>query len=116
MASLDDIQTTFQSAVATLADLVNATNRDMPVLSSGTISTTKIVQVGFVRVTGVSVVVGGAAGGLYDVRAVADIAATNKIYVVGTTPGFYPMNLVFPTGLAYTPGAAQEIAIMYTRI
>lgn len=116
MASLDDIQTSFQTANSMLADFVNATLKQTPSNSSGTVSTTKIIQTGFVRVTGISVVVGGAVGALHDARAVGDIATTNKIYEVGITPGFYPVNLVFPTGLAYAPGAAQEAAIMYTRI
>lgn len=114
--TLDDINNTFQSAVSTLADLVNATLKLAPSSSSGPVTAAKIIQIGFVRVTGVSVVVGGAAGGLHDVDALADVAATNKLYDVGTTPGFYPVNIVFPKGLAYAPGAGQTAAIMYTRI
>jgi len=116
MASLDDIQTTIQSINTTLADTVNAYLKQVPSTSSGALSASQIIQTGFVRVTGVSVVVGGAAGALHDVRALADIAAGNKLYVVGTTPGFYPVNLIFPKGLAYAPGAGQTAAIMYTRI
>jgi hypothetical protein len=36
--------------------------------------------------------------------------------VVGTTLGYYPVNIVFPKGLTYAPGAGQSAAIMYTRI
>lgn len=115
-AALDDINNTFLSAVSTLADLVNATLRQTPSDSSGALTASKIIQIGFVRVTGVSVVVGGAAGGLHDVDAIGDIAASNQLYTVGTTAGFYPVNIVFPKGLAYAPGAGQTAAIMYTRI
>lgn len=116
MASIDDIQTTLQSINTTLADQVNAYLRQVPSLSSGNVSTTKIIQIGFVRVTGVVVVVAGVAGALHDVRALADVAAGNLQYVVGTTLGYYPMNIVFPTGLAYVPGAGQSAVILYTRV
>lgn len=116
MASLDDIQTTIQSVNGTLNDQVSAYLKQVPSTSSGLLSAAKIVQVGFVRVTGISIVTGGAAGGLHDTNALASIATTNKIYTVGTAAGFYAVNLVFLNGLAYDPGAGQEIAIMYTRI
>jgi hypothetical protein len=116
MASLDDIQTTIQSINGTLSDQVSAFLKQVPSTSSGLLTGSKIVQVGFVRVTGISIVTGGAAGGLHDTNVLASIAGGNKIYTVGTTLGFYPVNLVFLTGLAYAPGAGQEIAIMYTRL
>ena len=116
MASLDDIQNTFISANQTLADLVNAYLKQVPSNSSGNLAADKVIQVGFVRVTGISIVAGGAVGALHDAASIAGVASTNKIYEVGTTKGFYPVNLVFPTGLTYIPGAAQEVAIMYTRI
>ena len=116
MASLDDIQNSFISANQTLADLVNATLKKVPSDSSGTLDATKVIQTKFVRVTGISVVVGGVAGALHDVAAIGDIAAGNKIFEVPITAGYYPVNLVFVNGLAYEPGAGQSAAIMYTRI
>lgn len=116
MASLDDIQTTIQSINGTLNSQVDAYLKLVPSLTSGTVNASRIIQVGFVRVTGVSVVVGGAAGALHDVSALGDIAAGNLQYVVGTTLGYYPMNIVFPKGLAYAPGAGQSAVILYTRI
>lgn len=115
MASLDDIQTSIQAAVQQLSDLTNAELKQTPAISSGTLTATKVIQTGFVRVLGVSVIVAGAAGALHDIAAVAGIAAGNKIYVVGATIGFFPVNLVFTTGLTYAVGAGQTVAIMYSR-
>ncbi len=116
MATLDDIQSTFLTAVGVLSDLVNATLKQVPSDSSGHLDDDKVVQTGFVRVTSVDVVVAGAAGGLYDAALIADAGSSNLIHVVPATLGSYPVNLVFTKGLVYLPGAAQEVAIMYTRL
>lgn len=115
MAELDQVDNTFLTAVQTLANLVDATLKLVPSNSSGKVSATKVIQTGFVRVTGISVVAGGAVGALHDASTTASIASANQIYVVPTTPGFYAVNLVFPTGLAYVPGASQTAAFMYSR-
>lgn len=115
MAELDQVDNTFLTAVQTLSDLVNATLKQVPSNSSGKVTATKVIQTGFVRVTGISVVAGGAAGALHDAATTASIAAGNQLYVVPTTAGFYAVNLVFSTGLAYVPGAGQTAAFMYAR-
>ena len=96
--------------------MVSAQSKQVPSLSSGHLDVSRVVQTGFVRVTGISVIVAGAVGALHDINSITGAASSNKIYEVAATKGFYPVNLIFATGLTYVPGAAQEIAIMYTRI
>lgn len=115
MAELDQVDNTFLTAVQVLSDLVNATLKQVPSDSSGRVAATKVIQTGFVRVLGIDVVVAGAAGALHDAATTASAGSANKIHVVPATLGFYPVNLVFPTGLTYIPGASQEVAIMYSR-
>jgi len=115
MADLDQIDNTFLTAVQTLSDLVNATLKQVPSDSSGRVAATKVIQTGFVRVTGISVVVAGAVGALHDAAATASVASSNKIFVVPAATGFTALDLVFTSGLTYVPGAAQEVAIMYSR-
>lgn len=115
MASTDDVLTALQAIVGGLSEMVSAQSRLVPSTSSGRLAATKVIQTGFVRVTGIDVVVAGAAGALHDVAATADVAASNKIHVVPATLGYAAVNLVFLRGLVYVPGAAQEAAIMYGR-
>lgn len=116
MAGVSDILTTLQNGVTSMGDVANQLARQVPFLSSGNVDVTKLIQVGPVRVLGVSVVVAGAAGMLHDVARAADAAAGNAIYVTQATIGFYPLNIVFHDGLVYVLGAGQRVSIHYSRL
>lgn len=114
-ASLSDLLSAMQNGVTAMNAFVTAVTRDAPALTSGQLAADKLVQIGFVRVLGVSIVAGGAAGGLYDAASVTAAISTTQVYVTGTTPGFYPVNMVFVNGLVYKPGAGQTVTIFYAR-
>lgn len=113
---LASILTSLQNVVNAGTALVRATANQSPTDTSGQLAADTLIQTGFVRVLGVSVVAGGAAGGLYDAATITGATTGRQLYVVGTVAGFFPVNMVFPTGLVYKPGAGQKAAIFYTRI
>lgn len=115
-ASLSDILTSIQSLVVATNAVAQASNGLIPRLNSGRLAANTLVQTGFVRVTGISVIVAGAVGALFDAATLAAAAAgTNDIYSVAAATGFTPLNMVFTNGLVYKPGAAQVAAIFYAR-
>jgi hypothetical protein len=118
MAGLTDIMSVQQTGVAVLSAIQEVLAKTVPTHSSGHLDTSILVQSGFVRVTGVSVV--GGAGGLvflHDCAALADAATSNRIYAIGNTPGYTATNMVFHKGLVLleSPGTT-EVAIFYTRV
>lgn len=112
---LSSILTSFQNAVNALNALVRNIGQETPSLSSGLMDADTLVQTDLVRVLGISVVVGGAAGGLYDAATITGAGAAQQLYVVDVFEGFYAVDMVFPTGLVYKPGAGQKAVIFYTR-
>lgn len=116
MASLDDILTTLQGGVKAMNANTLALNRAQPTQDSGQLSADALVQTGFVRVTGISVVVAGAVGGLYDAATIVNATAGQQIYVVPAAVGFTAVNMVFNDGLVYKPGAGQKTVIFFTRV
>ena len=115
-ASLSDILTVQQNGVVALNNIQTTRAGTIPTTTSGTLTAATLIQTGFVRVTGISVVVAGAAGGLYDTTAVSLLGSTNQTYVVAATLGFTEVNMVFMNGLVYSPGAGQTAVIYYTRV
>lgn len=115
-ASLSDILTSVQNLVVATNAIANAQNGEIPHFSTGRLAANTLVQSGFVRVTGISVVAAGAVGALFDAATLASAAAgTNDVYVVPAAVGYLPLNMVFANGLVYKPGAAQVAAIFYAR-
>ena len=117
MASpFSDILTSLQNGVTAINAAAQQFARLVPNMSSGNLTASKLIQVGPVRVTGVSVVVAGAAGTLNDAALIADAASGNAIYTTQATVGFYPVNLIFTEGLVYVVGAGQAISVHYSRL
>lgn len=115
MASLSDILTSVQQGVNAFNGFVSELAKSSPSFTSGQVSADALIQTGFVRVLGVSVVDGGAVGALHDAAALADADADNQVYVVDTTEGFFKTNMVFKNGLVYKPGSGQIAAFFYAR-
>lgn len=113
---MSDVLSAIQSLSVNCQTIARRLNEQAPDLSSGQISAAKLIQVGFVRVTGISVSTAGAAGTLNDAATAALAGAGNVIYSVAATAGFFPVNMVFHDGLVYLPGAAQVATIFYTRL
>ena len=115
MAGFTDILTALQNGVQGISDVSLHLSHQNPDFLSGPISASTLVQVGYVRLLGVSVIVGGAAGLLHNVNRAADAASTNQIYTIPTTAGYYDVHMVFPAGLVCVPGAGQIVALFYAR-
>lgn len=115
MAGLTDIVSCIQSGIAELAQMRDALTHLVPQLSSGHLSVDTLVQPGYVRVLGVSVLAGSGTAKLHDAAALANAATTNAVYLIPTVAGFYPVNMVFANGLVFKIGTATEVAIFYAR-
>lgn len=115
MAALSDILTSMQNGVNAVQALTQAVVRGTPTDHSEQLTANALVQVGFVRVLGVSVLAGTGHGGLYDAATVAAAVATTQMYDVMPIVNFFPLNLPFKDGLVFKPGAAQKVVIFYAR-
>ena len=116
MASLDDILTTLKGAVNAVNGNTQVLKGQIPTSTSGQLAANTLVQTGFVRVTGISIVTAGAIGGLYDAATIALAIAGTEVFAVPAAVGYTPVNMVFANGLVYKPGAAQVATIFYTRV
>ena len=116
MASISDLVTVGQNQVTATNNLQKTYAQTVPVSTSGTLAADTLIQTGFVRVTGISVVVAGAAGGLYDAATIAAKGSGNLSYVTQATINFDPVNMVFANGLVYSPGSGQTVVVYYTRV
>lgn len=115
MASLSDILTSMQNGVNAMNAFVSAVSKDIPTDTSGQLAADTLVQTGFVRVLGVSIVAGGAAGSLADAATLALAVGGTEVYTTETTPGYFATNMVFKNGLVCLVGAGQTVAIFYAR-
>lgn len=116
MAGASDILVTLQNGVASMGDVAQQLARQVPDLSSGNVSAAKLIQVGPVRLLGISVIVPGAQGLLHDTGLASSAASGNAIAAVLATAGFYAVNMVFVNGMVYVPGAAQVASFHYSRL
>jgi hypothetical protein len=114
-ASLSDILTSMQNGVNAMNAFVSATSKTIPTNTSGQLAASVLVQTGFVRVLGVSIVAGGAAGSLADAATLALAVSGTEVYTTPTTTGFYATDMVFVNGLVYLVGAGQTVALFYAR-
>lgn len=114
-ASLSDILTALQNLVKANNIQADSTNALSPHLTSGQLSTSTVITTGFTRLLGLSIVQGGSIGALYDTASLNGAALNNQGYVVPTTVGFTPLNMVFTNGVVYAPGTSQRAVFFYTK-
>lgn len=115
MAGLTDILSAIQSGVGLLGQIQDTLTHLVPQLSSGHLGVDTLIQPGYVRVLGVSVLAGTGTPKLHDVAALANAAAGNAVYAIPIVAGYYPTNMVFTNGLVLKIGTATEVAIFYAR-
>lgn len=82
--------------------------------TSGHLDATALVQAGFVRVKGVSVIAGSAVGYLNDSATVAGIGTGTRVYQISVTPGYYPLDLIVTNGLVFEIGTGMQVCISYS--
>ena len=118
-ASLGDILTALKDEVVALNNQIKVAQGAFPTNTSSQITASTagtLVQSGFVRLTGVSIVTATTMGGLYDAPTVAAASAGQQVGVLLTTPGFYAMNMVFALGLVAKPSTGQVVSLHYARV
>ena len=120
-SSLGDILTALKNGVVGVNNLVDGVGSLSPHFTSGQVSAAALIQTGFVRLTGLSIVTGTVAGVLNDAATLADATTDNVVYNVPASAGlpassgYIAVNMVFKNGLVFQPGADQKAALFYTR-
>ena len=101
-ASQSDILTALKNQVVATNLLAAAYTQLTPSFTSGQLTASvfgTLVQSGLVRLLGISIVSGGAGnGGLYDAPA-NNPSVGQQIGVMLTTPGYYPVQMIFLNGI-----------------
>lgn len=116
MASTDDIMAVLQTFAPALSASAKAQAQVTPDFTSGVMSATTLINQGYTRATGISVVAAGAAGWLHDANSVGSITSSTRVYPVAATLGLVSFNMVFKKGLVYEPGAAQVATVFYAKV
>ena len=111
-ASLSDLLTATKNIVSALNGAAQVYLTINGSSSRTAITTSTLVKTGAGRIANVSVIVGGAAGAVYDANAVG--ATSGQIGTIPTTIGIYVWNIPFGTGLVVTPGAGQTVSVSYS--
>jgi hypothetical protein len=111
-ASLSDLLTSAKNIVSAINGAAQTYLNISGASSKTVITTSTLVKTGAGRIASVSVIVGGAAGAIYDANATG--ATTGQIGVISTTIGVYVWNIPFSTGLVVTPGAGQTVSVSYS--
>lgn len=112
MASLDDLFTVGKNIVTAINGLSQTYLSVNGSRQTADITTDTLVKTGPGRVAVVSIIVGGAAGAIYDTNSVTSTA--NQIYVTPTTEGVYYVNMPVNNGIVVAPGAGQTVSISYS--
>lgn len=114
--SLNDMLTSVQALAQNCQKIATALQQSIPSETSGQLSADTLVQTGFVRLLGISVVAAGAVGALHDARTLALAASGNQVAVVQATAGYFAVDMIFADGLVYKPGSGQTCTLFYARI
>lgn len=115
-ASLTDILTTIQDLVRATNNIVDGVESLSPHSSSGQLIGASLVQTGFVRLLGISVVSASTQRGL--LLDASNLSVATSATVVGTVSaqlGYFPVNMIFENGMVFIPGSAQVAALFYAR-
>ena len=117
-ASLSDILTSAinltQALNGVYNTLTNIYGAEYGIISTGQLSASTLIKPGRSRVAGISVVAGAAVSYLHDIGTAGGAGTGNRIYEISATHGFYPVSLIFDTGLVFAPGASVAATIFYT--
>jgi hypothetical protein len=115
-ASLTDILTTLKDWVVAANGIVDGVQSLSPHSTSGQVIGAKLVQTGFVRLLGISVVSASTQRGLLlDAATLAAATSATMVGNVSAALGYFPVNMIFQNGLVYIPGSAQVAALFYAR-
>ena len=117
-AGSSDFLTTLKNAVTALGNIATRVgtlaNGLTAQQSSGTVDATTLIREGRTRILGVSVIAGSADGLLYDVADVGDIDTPFRVFLISSTPGWYPLDIVVERGLAFEPGTGMVAVVSYS--
>jgi hypothetical protein len=115
-ASLTDILTSIKDLVIATNNIVDGVGSLSPHSTSGQVIGAKLVQTGFVRLLGISVVSAATLNGLLcDAATLATATSATVVGNVSAAIGYYPVNMIFQNGLVYIPGSAQVAALFFAR-
>lgn len=110
-----NISNSLQTIAQNIVQAVLGLGRLVPTSTSGQLAADTLVQTGFVRLIGVSVVAAGTPGTLRDAVTLGASSSANDVYELPSTAGYYPVQMIFANGLVYKAGSGETIALFYSR-
>jgi hypothetical protein len=116
-ASQADILQALKNQTQATNQLTFATTQVTPDFTSGQITASvlgTLVQSGFVRLIGISIVTGTTNGALYD-SATNNPTAGQQVGALLATPGWYATQMIFANGMVAKPSTGQIVSLHYAR-
>jgi hypothetical protein len=116
-ASQADILQALKNQVIATTALAQQYTQQTPDFTSGQITASvfgTLVQSGFVRLLGISIITGTTNGGLYD-SATNNPTAGQQVGALLATPGWYATQMIFTNGMVAKPSTGQIVSLHYAR-
>ena len=114
MASLDDILTAQKNGVVAINQVASNAFGVQGRKSYLEITADTLVHTGEAWVARISVIVAGAAGGIYDANTVAGAVTGTQLCVIPATVGIHDVLMPVTKGIVVKPGAGQKVSISFT--
>lgn len=106
--SLSDLLTALKNAVTAVSSLAQTYLNVQGAQNFAGLTAATVVKASAGRIAVISVIVGGAAGAVYDSATIG--ITTKPLYVIPTTAGVYVVNLPASFGITISPGAGQTVS------
>lgn len=114
MANLDDILTTQKNGVFAVNQVAENTYGVQGRKTALEISSATVIHTGQAWIARVSVLVGGAAGTIYDANTIATATTGQRVAIIPTTVGIHEIFMPVTRGIVVVPGAGQIVSVSFT--
>jgi hypothetical protein len=116
-SSITDIVTSLQLLVQAANAVTDALNGQIPHFTSGTMSASKVINIGVTRVTGYSITAetGASAGNLYDAVSIAAAGPSNLVDVMPGSVGYFPRQIFCQNGCVFIPGTGDVATVYFSK-
>lgn len=114
MANLDDILTTQKNGVFAVNQVAENTFGVQGRKTALEITSPTVIHQGQAWVARISVLVGGAAGTIYDANTIATATTGQRLCIIPTTVGIHEVLMPVTRGIVVSPGAGQIVSVSFT--
>jgi hypothetical protein len=114
VASLDDLLTAQKNGVVAINQVATNAFGVQGRKTALEITTDTVIHTGEAWVARLSVIVAGAAGGVYDSNTVAGATTGTQLCVIPATVGIHEVLMPVTKGIVIKPGAGQKVSVSFT--